>query len=76
MRVVTLFVAQCVLPALVLAKGPTTRIEAPQGLSVHRVRFYCAADNRRIYQQSPHAYRQSSPSTRATSATPRITPKH
>jgi hypothetical protein len=33
-------------------------------------------DNRRIYQQQPRVYRQSSPSTRATSATPRVTPKH
>lgn len=206
MRIATLFVALCVLPALVLAKGPTTRIEvgqgkraivvlageesagqftiwsgpgtsvttaegtivptderdfadwaagpveAPRGLAVYSVRFYCAADapgheaipsnqcygvryavapdgrgfiqippaidaefplnqqsimrgvegnwyrasarwdetirprlaaayeaarqddNRRLYQ--PRVYRQSSPSTRATSATPRITPKH
>jgi hypothetical protein len=33
-------------------------------------------DNRRIYQQPARVYRPSSPSTRATSATPRITPKH
>jgi hypothetical protein len=200
MRFVTLFAALCVLPALVLAKSPTTRIEvgqgkraivvltgeevagqfaiwsgpgtstptaerdfadwatgpveAPQGLTIYSVRFYCAAnapgheaipsnqcygvryavapgdrgfiqippalddefplklqsiargvegswyratarwdetirprlaaayesaradDNRRIYQQPPRVYRPSSPSTRATSATPRITPKH
>lgn len=190
MRAVTLFAVLCVLPALALAKGPTTRIEvghgkraivvltgeesagqfrvsegdfadwaagpveAPQGLTVYSVRFYCAADapghesipsnqcygvryavapdgrgyiqippaldeefplntqsiargiegnwyrasaswddavqprlaaaseasrrddNRRIYQQTPRVHRQPSPSTRATSATPRMTPKH
>jgi hypothetical protein len=208
MRIATLFAALCLLPALALAKGPTTRIEvgqgkraivvltgeesagqfmvwsgpgtsatnadgmtaptgewdfadwaagpveAPQALSVYSVRFYCAADapghesipsnqcygvryavaadgrgyiqippaldeefprnmqsiargvegnwyrattrwdetvrprlaaafeaaraddSRRIYQQPPRVYRQSAPSTRATSATPRVTPKH
>jgi hypothetical protein len=171
MRIAILFAASCLLPALVLAKGPTTRIEvgqgkramvvltgeesagqfrvdeadfadlaagpveAPQGVTVYSVRFYCAADapghesipsnqcygvryavapgglgyiqmegnwyrastrwdetirprlaavaeaarqddNRRLYQQPPRVYRQSSPSTRATSATPRVTPKH
>ena len=208
MRIAMLFAALCVMPALVLAKGSTTRIEvgqgkraivvltgeesagqftiwsgpgtsvttaegtfvptgegdfvdwaagpveAPQGLTIYSVRFYCAADapgheaipsnqcygvryavapggrgyiqippaldeefplnmqsiargvegnwyrastrwddtirprltaayeasrqddNRRIYQQPPRIYRQSSPSTRAVSATPRVTPKH
>jgi hypothetical protein len=190
MRAVTLFAALCVLPALVLAKGPTTRIEVghgkraivvltgpesagqfrvdegdfadwaagpveePEGVAIYSVRFYCAADApghesipsnqcygvryavaadgrgyiqippavdsefplsgqsimrgvegswyratarwdetirtrlaaasesarqddvRRTWRQTPRVYRQSSPSTRAVSATPRGTPKH